>query len=265
MLDSRTTVSPPILKPDGERKVPHRPAGGWRGLSAMFRWAVIAVLTIVVLMPLSFIVFQSLLSTPFFDANQSFGIGAFQFIFDDPDFWLALKNSLIIAGGMLFIAIPLGAVLAFLMIRTDLPGRRWIEPMLLTPVFISPMVLAFGYVVSAGPVGFYSVWWKTLFGVEEAPWSIYTMSAITLIVGLTHVPHVYLYSSAALRSLGSDVEEAARVAGAKPFRVAWDVSFPMTMPALLFAGVLVFFLGLDRKSTRLNSSHAIPSRMPSSA
>jgi iron(III) transport system permease protein len=126
-------------------------------MSAMFRWSVIVVLT-VVLMPLSFIVFQSLLNTPFFDANRAFGIGAFQFIFDDPDFWLALKNSLTIAGGMLFIAIPLGAVLAFLMVRTDLPGRRWIEPMLLTPVFISPMVLAFGYVVSAGPVGFYSVW-----------------------------------------------------------------------------------------------------------
>ena len=40
------------------------------------------------------------------------------------------------------------------------------------------------------------------------------MTAITIIVGLTHVPHVYLYSSAALQSLGSDVEEAARVAGA---------------------------------------------------
>src|SRR5260370_6880825 len=114
------------------------------------------------------------------------------------------------------------------MVRTDLPGRRWIDTMLFTPVVISSMVLAFGYVVSAGPVGFYSVWWKSLFGVEEAPWSIYTMFAITLIVGLTHVPHVYLYSSAALRNLGSDVEEAALVAVAKPFRVAWDVSFPMT-------------------------------------
>src|SRR3984893_1894749 len=198
MLDSRTTASPPVLVPGGERKVPRLPAGGWRGLSAMFRWSVIVVLTVVVLMPLSFIVFQSLLNTPFFDANRAFGTGAFQFIFDDPDFWLALKNSLTMAGVMLFIVIPLGAVLAFLMVRTDLPGRRWIEPMLLAPVFISPMVLAFGYVVSAGPVGFYSVWWKSLFGVEAAPRSIYTMFAITLIVGLTHVPHLYLYSSAAL-------------------------------------------------------------------
>jgi iron(III) transport system permease protein len=44
------------------------------------------------------------------------------------------------------------------MVRTDLPGRRWIEPLLLIPIFASPMVLAFGYVVATGPVGFYSVW-----------------------------------------------------------------------------------------------------------
>ena len=42
--------------------------------------------------------------------------------------------------------------------RTDLPGKRWIEPLILVPVFVSPMVLAFGYVVAAGPVGFYTVW-----------------------------------------------------------------------------------------------------------
>ncbi len=48
--------------------------------------------------------------------------------------------------------------------RTDLPGKRWIEPLLLVPSFVSPMVLAFGYVVAAGPVGFYTVWAQDLFG-----------------------------------------------------------------------------------------------------
>ncbi|MFJ2994204.1 ABC transporter permease [Pandoraea sp. NPDC087047] len=219
-------------------------ASPWRALAATSRWLVIAVLTIAVLLPLSFIVLQSLLSAPFFDASRTFGIDGYRFIFTDPDFWSAVKNSFIIAFGMLFISIPFGGILAFLMVRTDLPGRRWLEPLLLTPVFVSPMVLAFGYVVAAGPVGFYSVWFRELTGLD-APWSIYSVLAITVIVGLTHVPHVYLYSSAALRNLGSDVEEAARVAGARPFRVALDVSLPMTMPALLFAGVLVFFLGFE--------------------
>ncbi len=207
------------------------------------RLAVILVMATAVLTPLALIVYQSLLSAPFFDPNKKLGFGAFAFIFADPDFWDALRNSFVIAAGMAIIAVPLGAILAFLMVRTDLPGRRWIEPLLLVPVFVSPMVLAFGYVVSAGPVGFYSVWAKSLFG--GVPWNVYSLTAIAVIAGLTHVPHVYLYSSSALRSLGSDVEEAARMAGASPFAVARDVSLPMVMPALLFSGVLVFFLGFE--------------------
>ncbi|BAX62004.1 ABC transporter permease [Burkholderia stabilis] len=247
MLSTSTRSTAPAVAPaTGQRDaIPALPANSLQPLAGMLRWIVVAVLTIAVALPLGFILFQSLLSAPFFDANKTLGIEGFRFIFSDPDFWSAVTNSFIIAGGMLFISIPLGGILAFLMVRTDLPGRRWLEPLLLTPVFVSPMVLAFGYVVAAGPVGFYSVWFKELFGVQNVPWNVYSIFAITVIVGLTHVPHVYLYSSAALRNLGSDVEEAARVTGARPFRVALDVSLPMTMPALLFAGVLVFFLGFE--------------------
>ncbi|WP_334034313.1 iron ABC transporter permease [Burkholderia cepacia] len=247
MLSTSTRGTAPAAPPAaGPRDaIPALPVNSLQPLAGMLRWIVVAVLTIAVALPLGFILFQSLLSAPFFDANKTLGIEGFRFVFNDPDFWSAVKNSFIIAGGMLFISIPLGGILAFLMVRTDLPGRRWLEPLLLTPVFVSPMVLAFGYVVAAGPVGFYSVWFKELFGVQNVPWNVYSIFAITVIVGLTHVPHVYLYSSAALRNLGSDVEEAARVTGARPFRVALDVSLPMTMPALLFAGVLVFFLGFE--------------------
>lgn len=246
MLSTSTGAAAPPAAPHHNGGAPS-PLTVSRALKTgdMLRWIVVAVLAVAVALPLGFIVFQSLLSTPFFDANRTFGIDGYRFIFSDPDFWSALWNSFYIAGGMLFISVPIGGVLAFLMVRTDLPGKRWLEPALLTPVFISPMVLAFGYVVAAGPVGFYSVWFKDLSGAASVPWNIYSIFAITLIVGLTHVPHVYLYASAALRNLGSDVEEAARVAGARPLRVALDVSLPMTMPALLFAGVLVFFLGFE--------------------
>jgi len=247
MLSTSTRGAAPAVPPaTGPRDaMPALPANSLQPLAGMLRWIVVAVLTVAVALPLGFILFQSLLSAPFFDANKTLGVEGFRFVFSDPDFWSAVKNSFVIAGGMLFISIPLGGILSFLMVRTDLPGRRWLEPLLLTPVFVSPMVLAFGYVVAAGPVGFYSVWFKELFGVQNVPWNVYSIFAITVIVGLTHVPHVYLYSSAALRNLGSDVEEAARVTGARPFRVALDVSLPMTMPALLFAGVLVFFLGFE--------------------
>jgi iron(III) transport system permease protein len=206
------------------------------------RAAVIGLTALAVGLPLGLILYQSLLDAPFF-APHRVGLGAFAFIFADSDFWDALRNSLVIAAAMALIAVPLGGILAFLMIRTDLPGRGWIEPLLLIPVFVSPMVLGFGYVVAAGPVGFYSVWAKDLLG--GVPWNVYSLTGIAVIAGLTHVPHVYLYSSSALKSLGSDVEEAARMSGSTPFQVARDVSLPMVTPALLFSGVLVFFLGFE--------------------
>lgn len=207
------------------------------------RAAVIALTALAVFLPLGLIFYQSGLNAPFFVQPRVHGIGAFEFIFADGDFWDSLRNSVVIAAAMALIAVPLGGILAFLVVRTDLPGRQWIEPLLLIPVFVSPMVLAFGYVVAAGPVGFYSVAVNHLLGL--VPWNVYSLTGIAIIAGLTHVPHVYLYSSSALKSLGSDVEEAARMAGSSPFQVARDVSLPMVMPALLFSGVLVFFLGFE--------------------
>src|SRR5438874_6269949 len=207
------------------------------------RTTVVVITAVVIFMPLGLIFWQSFLNAPFFNPAKHFSFDAYAFIFEDADFWSAFLNSFVIAAGMVLIALPLGAALAFLLTRTDLPAQRAIEVLVLIPVFVSPMVLAFGYVVAMGPVGFYSTWAKGLVG--DVPWNVYSLPSIAVIAGLTHVPHVYLYSSAALKSLGSDVEEAARVVGANPLRVALNVSLPMTAPALFYAAVLVFFLGFE--------------------
>ena len=222
------------------------PAAAPQGaIAGLFSWRALTILVTAaaVLGPLSLIVYQSLLNAPFFEANKSVGLDAYRFIFADSDFWKAGLNSVLIASGMVVIAVPLGGLLAFIMERTNLPGKRWLEPFILVPSFVSPMVLSFGYVVAAGPVGFYTVWAQDLFGV--APWGIYSLPAMTVIAGLTHVPNVYIYATSALKNLGSDVEEAARSAGASPFRVAVSVSLPLIMPSLLFSAVLVFFLGFE--------------------
>ncbi len=207
------------------------------------RGAVVTLTAIAIFLPLAVILYQSFLSAPFFSPAKVLTLEPYRFIFDDPDFRAAFINGFVLAAGLALIAVPLGAMLAFLMVRTDLPGRAWIAPLLLVPIFVSPMVVAFGYVVSMGPVGFYTLWVKQLIGIQ--PWNVYAFPSIIVIAGLTHVPHVYLYAAAALKSLGSDVEEAARVAGASPLQVALNVSLPMIMPALAYSGVLVFFLGFE--------------------
>jgi iron(III) transport system permease protein len=208
-----------------------------------YRFLVIGLTALAVLAPLSLVFYQSVLTAPFFQPAAQLSLNAYRFVFADADFWTAFVTTVLLAGGMTAIAVPLGAALAFLMARTDVPGRDWLEPVILIPIFVSAVVLAFGYVVALGPVGILSIAVKDLIGV--VPWNLYSFWSLIVIAGLTHVPHVYLYTAAALRGLGSDVEEAARTAGANPWKVAIDVSLPMVLPAILFAGVLVFFLGFE--------------------
>jgi iron(III) transport system permease protein len=209
----------------------------------LYRYVVIGLTALAVLAPLSLVFYQSFLTGPFFQPTAQLSFGAYSFVFGDPEFWSAFGNSLLLASGMTMIAVPLGAGLAFLIARTDVPGRNWLEPVVLIPIFVSAVVLAFGYVVALGPVGIFSTFVQGLIGF--VPWNLYSLPSLIAIAGFTHVPHVYLYTAAALRGLGSDVEEAARTMGAHPLRVAVDVSLPMVLPAIMFAGVLVFFLGFE--------------------
>ena len=100
------------------------------------RGLVVTLTCIAVFLPLLLIFYQSFLSAPFFMPAKTLGLDAYRFIFDDSDFWLAARNGLILAAGLAAIAVPLGGMLAFLMIRTDLPGRGWIAPLLLVPIFV---------------------------------------------------------------------------------------------------------------------------------
>jgi iron(III) transport system permease protein len=207
------------------------------------RIAVVIATGCAVLMPLGIILYQSFLDAPFFMPAARMSLSAYRYVLWDGDFHRAFLTSLAIAMGMTAISVPLGSLLAFLLVRTDLPGRGWLQPVVLVPIFVSPVVLAFGYVVSVGPVGFFSLWFRQLTGT--VPWNLYSLPSLVLIAGLTHIPHVCLYTSSTLRSLASDLEEAARMSGASSWNVALHVSLPMVWPSILFSGVLVFFLGFE--------------------
>lgn len=208
------------------------------------RTLIVGSTILVILVPVALIVYQSLLTGPFYDAAAAFSLDAFGTVFGDPRFWQAIGNTLFICVGMVVIAVPLGSALAFLVVRTDMPGKAWLEPVILSPMFISAIVLAFGYVVVLGPVGFVTLFYRTYIGPPF--WFLYSREMILVLCGLNHIPHVYLYVAAALRNLGSDVEEAARISGAGPIKVALGVSLPLVRPAVLYATIMVFFMGFEQ-------------------
>ncbi len=212
-------------------------------MSRALRSAVVIGVVLVVFGPLGLILYQSFLSEAFFSPTAGFSLEAYRYVLADSGFHSAFGTSLLVSCGMTLIAVPLGSLLAFLLVRTDLPGKNRLEPWLLVPIFLSPVVLAFGYVVAVGPVGFFSLWTKALIG--RVPWNLYSLYGMILIAGLTHVPHAFLYVSSALRSVDPSVEEAARVAGAGAWRIAATVSLPLVLPSILFSAALIFLLGFE--------------------
>jgi iron(III) transport system permease protein len=208
---------------------------------AVYRWIVTGLTALAALAPLPILVYQSLLNGPLTQPAGEPSAGAYYAIFADAQFWSALRNTALIAGGMTAIAVPLGAAIAFLLVRTDMPGRRWLGPLILVPIAVSTLVLAFGYVLVLGPAGLLPAALKEPIGA--APWNLHSLAALVVLAGLIHVPYVYVFVAAALRGLGGGVEDAARVIGAGPWRVAMHVSLPLVLPAIFAAGILVFLLG----------------------
>lgn len=209
----------------------------------VFRVSVISLLFFSVITPVGLILYQSLLDGPFFSPETTASLDAFRYVFSDEAFYEAFSNTAVVAIGTVAISVPLGALLAFLMTRTDLKLRGLIESMILMPIFLSSIVLAFGYTVSLGPSGFVSLFLEKWIGF--VPWDIYNLTGITLLCGLTHVPHAYLYVSSAMRNLPSDLEEAARTTGASVWRVSLDVTLPMVLPSLIFCAALLIMLGFE--------------------
>ncbi|MGY2892189.1 ABC transporter permease [Deinococcus sp. UYEF24] len=208
-------------------------------------WLLLAVVAVAVLSPLLLLLWQSFLSNPFFAPVKQVGTAAYSQVLVDPAFWRAFGNSAVLAAAMIFIAVPLGAVLAFLVTKTDLPFAKVFEVLLLTPIFVSPIVLGVGFIVSLGPSGFVSGLFTQLFHLASTPWSVYTLPAIALIAGLTHVPYVFLYVSTTMKNLDASLEEAARLSGAGVWKVMTSVTLPLVRPALVYSAMLMLLLGFE--------------------
>jgi hypothetical protein len=104
----------------------------------------IAIIALAALIPLSLVLYQSLLIAPFSESSPRLALSAYRFVFADNDFHIAFRTTLMLAAGIMLIAVPLGTAVAFVIVRTDIPGRHWIDPLILLPIFLPTLVLAFG-------------------------------------------------------------------------------------------------------------------------
>jgi iron(III) transport system permease protein len=152
-------------------------------------------------------------------------------------------NTLIFSALTTIIAQVVGALFAILVGRTDMPGRQALNSLMLVPLVVSSLVLAFGWSLSYGPSGFVTLFVQSFTG--EPVWNLNTIFGMSLVAATTQVPLSFLYCLAAVSMIDPALEEAARSCGAKPLRVFSRVTLPLMFPSLVFGTVLNFTAALD--------------------
>lgn len=165
----------------------------------------------------------------------------FSGLFTDPHFYQAAANTLVCGLGATIISSMLGLGLAWVVSRTDMPGRRWFELFNLVPFFLSPYVGAISWVYLAAPhSGLLSRLLADTFGLPPDLIPIYGLSGATWVLSLFYTPYVYLFVIAPMRQMDPALEDAARVHGAGFWTTLRLVTIPLLFPGLFSAALIVF-------------------------
>ncbi|HTM78849.1 MAG TPA: iron ABC transporter permease, partial [Devosia sp.] len=156
-------------------------------------------------------------------------------------FWEPLFNTLSVSVGAITISVLAGTILAWLISRTDLLGRRWFATALIVPYMLPAWTFALAWTTlfKNRTVGGQPGWFEGM-GVTPPDWLAYGRVPVTIILALHYTPFIILLLGSALRRFDSQLEDSARILGAKPYQVAWQVIVPLMRPALLSAIVLIF-------------------------
>ena len=152
-----------------------------------------------------------------------------------------LFNSLLIGVCVSFFAILIGSVLAWLMVRTDLPFKPFFSLAVIIPYMIPSWCKSQAWLTMfkteriGGSPGF-----LMSLGINVPDWLAYGPVAIITVLSLHYYAYAYLLVSAALNSINSELEEMGEIQGASKPLILRKITLPLVLPAMLSAVILTF-------------------------
>ena len=152
-----------------------------------------------------------------------------------------LLNSLLIGVCVSFFAILIGSVLAWLMVRTDLPFKPFFSLAVIIPYMIPSWCKSQAWLTMfkteriGGAPGF-----LMSLGINIPDWLAYGPVAIITVLSLHYYAYAYLLVSAALNSINSELEEMGEIQGAGKAMILRRITLPLVLPAMLSAVILTF-------------------------
>ena len=191
------------------------------------------ILVLLMLLPLGWLVAISV------SGERGVTLAHYGRVFGDPALLRALWNTVVLAFWVGLASIAVGAPLAWLTARTDVPGKALIRSLVLASFVTPPFLGAFAWVMLAGPnAGFLNAAWRRLTGGDEALVNIFSMAGLVFVVTLYTFPYVYILIANTLALIASDLEEAAAILGGGRLGVALTITLPLVAPAVVSGFIL---------------------------
>ncbi len=199
--------------------------------------ALALLLVVLVILPISWLAWYSLVDSK----TGEFTLANFAALVNDPTlrrpFLTALGMSAAVGLASCVIATPL----AWLVARSDLPGRGFVRA-IVTASFVTPPFLgAIAWEMLAAPnSGLFNVVWRWATGAEEYEYllDIYTISGLVFAISLYTYPYVFTLMVNALERVPADLEDASAMLGGGLWTTLRRITLPLVLPAML-AGMLV--------------------------
>jgi iron(III) transport system permease protein len=153
-----------------------------------------------------------------------------------------LTHSMTIAIGTVVLALLIGGSLAWLVVRTDMPGRKLVNQLAVLPYIMPSWTLAQAWLVlfknrtTGGAPGMF----EAIIGASPPDWLSYGPVPIIICCALHYYTFFFLFVSAALISIDSNLEEAGELMGASRWRILRKITLPLVLPALLSGFIMTF-------------------------
>jgi iron(III) transport system permease protein len=215
-------------------------------IQALLCTVVLAFVALFVLYPIVLIVFNSFqVARP--GAPPLYGLDGWRVALSEPGMRQAVYNTFALLLTRQIISFPIAIFLAWLLARTDLPGKGWLEFMFWLSFFLPSLSVTLGWILVLDPeYGMANQLWNSLFGTSKGPFNIYSFWGIIW----AHLGHnttavKVMLLTPAFRNMDASLEEASQASGASTFGTLARILIPIMTPALLVVLILAIITGLQ--------------------
>ncbi|HET8563695.1 MAG TPA: iron ABC transporter permease, partial [Candidatus Binatia bacterium] len=170
------------------------------------------------------------------------------------------KNSVIFASGSAALTFILGTILAWLTERTNTPLRIIFVPIAVVPLILPGVLESIAWIFLLSPkFGYLNVWLKGLFGLESAPFNVFSLPGMIWVHSVGQVPLAFLMMVAAFKSMDPSLEESAMMSGANTWQTLKRITLRLLMPTT--GSVLLILFVRTLESFETPALIGIPSRI----